>query len=141
MAEEHHGVGLSGAHVVGDAQGAVGAQCQRFATQRQMAAYESVRQSRQTQLMQGRGRGARELEVSANLWAGVSLVRGGAGTALVGSYARVAERIEEYHQLGVDSFILSGFPHLEEAIHVGAQVLPLLRKIGTAQPAGVGLKA
>ncbi|MEX5554573.1 LLM class flavin-dependent oxidoreductase [Pseudomonas pergaminensis] len=109
--------------------------------QRQMATYESVGQSRQTQLMQGRGRSARELEVSANLWAGVGLVRGGAGTALVGSYARVAERIEEYHQLGVDSFILSGFPHLEEAIHVGAQVLPLLRKIGTAQPAGVGLKA
>lgn len=142
MAEEHHGVGLNGAHEVGDAQGAVGAQCQRFATaQRQMAAYESVGQSRQTRLMQGRGRGARELEVSANLWAGVGLVRGGAGTALVGSYARVAERIEEYHQLGVDSFILSGFPHLEEAIHVGAQVLPLLRNIGTAQPAGVGLKA
>ncbi len=100
--------------------------------QRHLAAYESVGQSRQTQLMQGRGRGARELEVSANLWAGVGLVRGGAGTALVGSYARVAERIEEYHQLGVDSFILSGFPHLEEAIHVGAEVLPLLRKISAA---------
>ena len=100
--------------------------------QRQMAAYESVGQSRQTQLMQGRGRGARELEVSANLWAGVGLVRGGAGTALVGSYAQVAERIEEYHQLGVDSFILSGFPHLEEAIHLGAQLLPKLRRIGSA---------
>lgn len=56
--------------------------------QRHLAAYESVGQSRQTQLMQGRGRGARELEVSANLWAGVGLVRGGAGTALVGSYAQ-----------------------------------------------------
>ena len=46
--------------------------------------------------------------------------------------AQVAERIEEYHQLGVDSFILSGFPHLEEAIHLGAQLLPQLRRIGSA---------
>ncbi|MFZ4963870.1 LLM class flavin-dependent oxidoreductase [Pseudomonas sp. Mn2068] len=100
----------------------------------QMAAYESVGQTRQTQLIQGRGRRARELEVSANLWAGVGLVRGGAGTALVGSYEQVAERIEEYHQLGVDSFILSGFPHLEEAIHLGSELLPQLRRIGAAQP-------
>ena len=97
----------------------------------QMAAYESVGQTRQTRLAEGRGRGARELEVSANLWAGVGLVRGGAGTALVGSYEQVAERIEEYHQLGVDSFILSSFPHLEEAIHLGAELLPLLRRISS----------
>jgi len=48
------------------------------------------------------------------------------------SFTLVAERIEEYHQLGVDSFILSGFPHLEESIHVGAEVLPLLRRIGAS---------
>lgn len=95
--------------------------------QRQMAAYESEGQSRQTRLIAGRGRGARELEVSANLWAGVGLVRGGAGTALVGSYEQVAERIEEYRALGVDTFILSSFPHLEEAIHLGSELLPRLR--------------
>ena len=98
--------------------------------QLQMAAYESVGQSRQTGLVKGRGRRARELEVSANLWAGVGLVRGGAGTALVGSYEHVAQRIEEYYQLGVECFVLSGFPHLEEAIHQGAELLPLLRRIG-----------
>lgn len=95
--------------------------------QRQMASYESVGQSRQNSLNQGRAHGVRELEVSANLWAGVGLVRGGAGTALVGSYQDVAERIEEYQQLGVDSFTLSGYPHLEEAIHLGNALLPLLR--------------
>ncbi len=99
--------------------------------QSQLASYESVGQSRQSGLVKGRGRQARELEVSANLWAGVGLVRGGAGTALVGSYQQVVERIEEYYQLGVDCFILSGFPHLEEAIHLGAELLPQLRRLAS----------
>ena len=67
------------------------------------------------------------LTVSPNLWAGIGLVRGGAGTALVGSYDQVAERIREYAALGLDTFILSGYPHLEEAYTVGEGVLPLLR--------------
>jgi alkanesulfonate monooxygenase len=70
------------------------------------------------------------LEVSPNLWAGVGLVRGGAGTALVGSHAEVAERMAEYHDLGIDEFILSGYPHLEEAYHVGEGVVPLLARQG-----------
>jgi hypothetical protein len=36
----------------------------------------------------------------------------------------VAERIFEYHELGIDEFILSGHPHLEEAYAVGEGVLP-----------------
>jgi alkanesulfonate monooxygenase len=74
------------------------------------------------------------LEVSPNLWAGVGLVRGGAGTALVGSYAEVAERMAEYHDLGIDEFILSGYPHLEEAYHVGEGVVPLLARQGLMSP-------
>ena len=66
------------------------------------------------------------LEVSPNLWAGVGLVRGGAGTALVGSADTVAARIREYHQLGVESFILSGYPHLEEAYRVAELLFPRL---------------
>jgi Coenzyme F420-dependent N5,N10-methylene tetrahydromethanopterin reductase and related flavin-dependent oxidoreductases len=60
------------------------------------------------------------------LWAGVGLVRGGAGTALVGSPQQVAERIREYQALGVTNFILSGYPHLEEAHRVAELLLPLL---------------
>ncbi|MFC7484651.1 LLM class flavin-dependent oxidoreductase [Luedemannella flava] len=56
-----------------------------------------------------------DLEIAPNLWAGVGLVRGGAGTALVGSHTEVADRIAEYHALGLTEFILSGYPHLEEA--------------------------
>jgi len=70
------------------------------------------------------------LEVYPNLWAGLGLVRAGAGTALVGSYEEVADRIAEYHALGIDEFILSGYPHLEEVYEVGEGVVPRLRARG-----------
>ena len=70
------------------------------------------------------------LEVSPNLWAGIGLVRGGAGTALVGSHAEVADRVAEYHDLGIDEFVLSGYPHLEEAYRVGEGLVPELRRRG-----------
>ncbi len=70
------------------------------------------------------------LEVHPNLWAGIGLVRGGAGTALVGSHTEVAERIAEYHRIGIDEFVLSGYPHLEEAYWFGESVLPLLHRRG-----------
>jgi alkanesulfonate monooxygenase len=76
------------------------------------------------------GGSAGNLEVSPNLWAGVGLLRGGAGTALVGSHAEVADRIEEYARLGLSEFILSGYPHLEEAYWFAEGVLPILRKRG-----------
>ncbi|MEV8638230.1 LLM class flavin-dependent oxidoreductase [Streptosporangium sp. NPDC051023] len=86
---------------------------------------ESVGQQRMLALHEGFAGGtARDLEIHPNLWAGVGLVRGGAGTALVGSHAQVAERIEEYAALGVEEFVLSGYPHLEEAYWFGEGVLP-----------------
>jgi alkanesulfonate monooxygenase len=76
--------------------------------------------------------GGDDLEVAPNLWAGFGLIRPGAGTALVGSHREVADRIAEYHALGIDHFILSGQPHLEEAYRVGEFVLPLLAQRGVA---------
>lgn len=67
-----------------------------------------------------------DLEVSPNLWAGVGLVRGGAGTALVGDAETVAERMKEYADLGIDTFILSGYPHLEEAYRTAELLFPRL---------------
>lgn len=72
-----------------------------------------------------------KLEVSPNLWAGVGLVRGGAGTALVGDPETVAARIKEYADLGIDTFIFSGYPHLEESYRFAELVFPL---IGKARP-------
>ncbi|MFJ4091671.1 LLM class flavin-dependent oxidoreductase [Kitasatospora sp. NPDC089913] len=96
-------------------------------TQAALARSESEGQRRMRLL---HGGSTDRLEVSPNLWAGIGLVRGGAGTALVGDHREVADRIEEYHRLGVDEFVLSGAPHLEEAYWVGENVLPILAERG-----------
>jgi alkanesulfonate monooxygenase len=70
------------------------------------------------------------------VWSGVGLVRGGAGTALVGSHSDVADRMEEYAALGCEEFILSGYPHLEEAWAVGQGLLPELRRRGLVADLG-----
>lgn len=88
---------------------------------------ESEGQRRMLELNRGTRDG---LEVSPNLWAGVGLVRGGAGTALVGSYEEIADRIEEYHAVGIDEFVLSAYPHLEGAYWFGEGVLPVLERRG-----------
>lgn len=75
----------------------------------------------------------RSLEIYPNVWSGIGLVRGGAGTALVGSFTEVADRIAEYAALGFEEFILSGYPHLEEAWWVGEGLLPELRRRGLVE--------
>jgi len=97
--------------------------------QKKFAQMDSVGQRRMAELHKGRFNpdNIREgLEVSPNLWAGVGLVRGGAGTALVGNPQQVADRIKEYAALGLEYFILSGYPHLEEAHRFAELVFPLL---------------
>lgn len=91
--------------------------------QRIFERFDSVGQKRMSQLHQG---DRSNLEISPNLWAGIGLVRGGAGTALVGSPEIVAERMREYEALGVETFIFSGYPHLEEAYRVADLLFPLL---------------
>ncbi|WP_424183460.1 LLM class flavin-dependent oxidoreductase [Actinokineospora sp. G85] len=97
------------------------------AAQQVLATSQSVGQQRMRAL---HGGSAANLEVHPGLWAGVGLVRGGAGTAMVGSHAEVAALMAEYHAVGVEEFVLSGYPHLEEAYHFGEGVRPELRKLG-----------
>lgn len=99
------------------------------AAQRKFAQMDSVGQRSMAELHQGKFDKAdvrAGLEISPNLWAGVGLVRGGAGTALVGSPQQVADRIKEYAELGLEYFVLSGYPHLDEAHRFAELVFPLL---------------
>ncbi len=91
--------------------------------QKVFARYDSVGQQRMARLHGGR---RDKLEIAPNLWAGVGLVRGGAGTALVGDPDEVAARMREYMDLGIDRFILSGYPHLEECYRFAELVFPKL---------------
>jgi alkanesulfonate monooxygenase len=101
------------------------------AAQQALGRSESVGRQRMLAL---HGGSRDELEISPNLWAGVGLVRGAAGTALVGSHADVADRIEEYHALGIEHFVLSGYPHLEEVYWFGEGVRPELAARGLLPP-------
>jgi alkanesulfonate monooxygenase len=109
-------------------------------SQRTFARFDSVGQRRMARLHNGR---RDRLEISPNLWAGVGLVRGGAGTALVGNPEQVAARMREYMELGINRFILSGYPHLEECYRFAELVFPLLplkpttgHRLGPARNAG-----
>jgi len=89
---------------------------------------DSVGQKRMAALHNGR---RDSLEVSPNLWAGIGLVRSGAGTALVGSPKTVAARLREYQDLGIETVIASGYPHLEEAYRTAELLFP---ELGIAGP-------
>ncbi|AHF84353.1 alkanesulfonate monooxygenase [Rhizobium leguminosarum bv. trifolii WSM1689] len=95
----------------------------REAQERFVHESDSVGQKRMAALHGGR---RDKLEVSPNLWAGVGLVRAGAGTALVGSPKTVAARLREYQEIGIDTVIGSGYPHLEEAYRVAELLFPEL---------------
>jgi alkanesulfonate monooxygenase len=86
---------------------------------------DSVGQQRMSTL-HGGGQWRDKLEIAPNLWAGIGLVRGGAGTALVGDPDTVAKRLREYQALGIETIIASGYPHLEEAYHVAELLFPAL---------------
>ena len=118
--------------------------------QEALARSQSVGQARMRELHTGVTdlRSVHALEISPNLWAGVGLVRGGAGTALVGSHTEVADRIAEYAELGIEELILSGYPHVEEAYWFAEGVMPVLRRRGllgaggeAARPSSLGQTA
>lgn len=98
--------------------------------QEKFATMDSVGQRRMAALHGGQ---RDKLEVYPHLWAGVGLVRGGAGTALVGDPDQVADLIRQYMGVGVENFIFSGYPHLEEAYRVAELVFPRI-KLKTSSP-------
>ncbi len=59
----------------------------------------------------------------ANLWTGIGRARSGAGAAIVGDPDQVRAKLEAYRAVGVDAFILSGYPHLDECDRFARMVL------------------
>ena len=87
------------------------------------ASVDSEGQRRQLELA-----ASASLIVEPNLWSGVGLARSGVGVAIVGSPVQVAAKLRAYQALGISTFILSGYPHLEECRRFGEMVMPLLRR-------------
>jgi alkanesulfonate monooxygenase len=112
-------IGFAGTEEISRAQGTL-AVSESVGQRRQQALLDKFRDSGDPQ----------DLQIYPNLWAGIGLLRGGAGTAMVGSHDQVANLIEDYASHGVDEFIFSGYPHLEEAYWFGEGVLPELRRRG-----------
>jgi len=104
------------------------------ARERRLRLSESEGQRRMTAL-HGFRRDA--LEIAPNLWAGVGLIREGAGTALVGDPETVAARLRAYQSVGLDTIIASGYPHLEEAHRVAELLFPALGLGNASLPSGV----
>jgi alkanesulfonate monooxygenase len=81
----------------------------------------SVGVSRQSELREGADD---EGYAEANLWTGVGRARSGAGAAIVGDPDQVVAKLEAYRDVGIDAFILSGYPHIDECDLVAQHVLP-----------------
>lgn len=97
------------------------------ANQRYVSRTDSVGQQRMSALHAGvKASDPRTLEIAPNIWSGIGLVRPGPGTAIVGSPDTVVRTLDAYRAIGVDTFILSGMPLLEEAYRFGELVLPRL---------------
>ena len=93
------------------------------AQRQKFARFDSVAQRRMTDLSLDN---KNSLEIAPGLWAGIGLAREGAGTALVGDPDSVAENMKKYAEAGVDTFIMSGYPHLEEAYRTAELLFPKL---------------
>jgi alkanesulfonate monooxygenase len=84
---------------------------------------QSTGQRRQIELA-----GSTDLVIEPNLWAGIGIARTGVGLAITGNPEQVAAKLRDYESLGIDTFVLSGYPHLDEARRFGELVMPLFGK-------------
>ena len=67
--------------------------------------------------------------VEPNLWTGIGLARSGCGAAIVGNPDQVVEKLKNYMEMGIRSFILSGYPHKKECELFARHVLPRIKTV------------
>ena len=90
--------------------------------------------------------------IEPNLWTGIGKARSGCGAALVGNPDQIIEKLNRYMEMGIRSFILSGYPHIDECNRFAELVLPRLKtfsmpheqgriiKNGPQTPLAVGIR-
>jgi alkanesulfonate monooxygenase len=69
---------------------------------------------------------SKDLYIEPHLWSGIGLARSGCASAIVGDPDQVIAKLNRYMDMGMRSFILSGYPHLEECDLFAKHVLPHL---------------
>lgn len=76
-----------------------------------------------------RSKSDKDFYVESNLWTGIGLARSGCGAAIVGDPDQVYNKLKRYMNLGIRSFILSGYPHHNECKLFAKYVLPRFNNI------------
>lgn len=74
-------------------------------------------------------RADKDYYVESNLWTGIGLARSGCGAAIVGDPDQVYNKLKRYVDMGIKSFILSGYPHQDECELFAKYVLPRFNNI------------
>lgn len=74
--------------------------------------------------------------VEPNLWTGIGLARSGCGAAIVGNPDQVVAKLERYMEMGIRSFILSGYPHQQECELFAKHVLPRIKTVSLPEAFG-----
>jgi alkanesulfonate monooxygenase len=74
--------------------------------------------------------------VEPNLWTGIGLARSGCGAAIVGDPDQVLAKIERYIDMGIRSFIFSGYPHQQECELFAKHVLPKIKTVSLPEVFG-----
>ena len=74
--------------------------------------------------------------VEPHLWTGIGLARSGCGAAIVGDPDQVLAKLERYMEMGIRSFILSGYPHQQECELFAKHVLPRLKTVSLPEVLG-----
>ena len=89
--------------------------------------------ARQSQL---RDESDEKFYVEPNLWTGIGLARSGCGAALVGNPDQIVAKLQRYMDMGIRSFILSGYPHQQECELFAKHVLPRLKTVSLPEVFG-----
>ena len=87
---------------------------------------KSLGVSRQSNL---RDKSNKDYFAEPHLWTGIGLARSGCGAAIVGDPDQVYNKMKRYMDMGISSFILSGYPNEKECKLFAKYVLPKFKNI------------